>query len=206
MAPTPARRAKAMYAVTLVIQWRFSCSSCLRPICLSSACRFLSRLSVLMMRLRVSITSLRSCTMSAVSCEAAGGSEAGLRGLLVSSGILIMLPERTGRARASHAPRFQASFSGRAWERPVSMSGRMALFLGLEKVEHQPQGEQVSAHIQVLLAVAGVHLRARQGVAVLDHQGGGASELPAHAERQVGGRRVGLVVGARAGAGVERVA
>src|SRR3954470_14853344 len=50
---------KIRYATMLVIQCRLSNISCLRPICLSSACRFLSRLSFLMMRFRASTTSLR---------------------------------------------------------------------------------------------------------------------------------------------------
>src|SRR5713226_6616103 len=145
MAPTPASTAKATYAVTLVIQWRFSCSSCLRPICFSSACRFLSRLSVLMIRLRASSTSLRRRFMSPASCDSArGGTDLDV---LVSSAICLMLHQRAGSPRASHGAQIDASFSStgrsvRVW--------RVALFLGLQEMDHQPQREEVAAHVEVL--------------------------------------------------------
>src|SRR5437762_1011022 len=149
MAPTPARRAKAMYAVTLVIQCRFSCSSCARPICLSSACRFLSRLSVLMIRLRASTTSLRNAASSLV---AAGGSDTGevpILGVLDSSFICIMLRERVEPARASHEREFGASFSS---ARPPLGRVRVPFVVRFEEMEHQAQGKQVSAHVQLLRA------------------------------------------------------
>src|SRR5258708_4693581 len=208
MAATAAISAKTMYAVTLVIQCRFSCSSCLSPSFFTSACRFLSRLSVLMIRLRASITSLRSEAISLVPDTGAAASAGGgvdILGAFVSSLMWIMLRERPWTAEASHVRRIVAS--ARRPARPqASAVRRMALLLRLEEMEHQAQRDQVPTHVEGPRAVARVHRRAGDRVPLLEHRGDRPAQLPAQPEREVAGSRVGLVVGAVARAGVERVA
>src|SRR5262249_5531782 len=62
--PSVVSTVKMTNAVALVRKWRRSNCSCLRLVSFNSACRFLSRLSLLMTRLRASITSLRSSVSS----------------------------------------------------------------------------------------------------------------------------------------------
>src|SRR4051812_42520799 len=110
----------------LVIQCRLSNISCLRPICLSSACRFLSRLSVLMTRLRASTTSLRSsargpasepASLEGTTFKGRGGVISSLICIPVSSGreggfVLCPRSERSVGAEPSHGPVFLACEGG----------------------------------------------------------------------------------------------
>src|SRR6202171_72970 len=205
MAPTPASTAKATYAVTLVIQCRFSCSSCCRPINLSSAWRFLSRLSVLMMRLRASMTSLRSWAISPVwdemeSARSEGGVD--ILEVLGSSLICIIPRQRLAARRASHAERFHASVF-RANERGLGRL-RVPFVVGLEEMEHQPQREQVASDVAPLLALR-IARRAADDDPILDAHPHQRRQPQPQAERQVAAGRGGFVVDARGRAGVGQV-
>src|SRR3954451_20135759 len=116
----------------LVIQCRLSNISCLRPICLSSACRFLSRLSVLMTRLRASTTSLRSsakgpasepASLEGTTFKGRGGVISSLICIPVSSGargfVLCPRSERSAGAEPSHGPIFLACEGGHVGARVV---------------------------------------------------------------------------------------
>src|SRR5216683_2180581 len=220
-APRVAMAAKRMYAATLVAMCRFSNCSCLRPICLSSACRFLSRLSVLITRLRDSITSRRRSERSrspADWCSTTGGTE---RGAVISSLIgipwLALLKGTTagGSGSIPQGARFPASFSigrlaGRRWDnrrmaRSPSRSGRVSFVLGREEVEDDPGGEQVAAHVDRVRG-AGVGGRGRDAVAVLDHAADVVGDPEAEAHRHEAHRRIGLEVAGGARDGVQRVA
>src|SRR6266850_5132999 len=178
-APRVAMAAKRKYAATLVIMCRFSKSSCLRPICLSSACRFFRRLSVLMTRLRASITSLRSREMSP-SWPAGSGWDT-LRGELVSSLILICLGKAwVGPEHPMERTFVHLSCCG-ADDLPA---GRLPLVVRLQEMEHQPEGEQVSAHRQLPLALR-VDLRVGERVSVLEHHREGSCHLETDAQPEI---------------------
>src|SRR5712691_7719274 len=213
-APRVAIAAKRMYAATLVAMCRFSNCSCLRPMCLSSACRFLTRL-------RDSITSRRRSERSrspADWCSTTGGTE---RGAVISSLIgipwLALLKGTTagGLGSIPQGARFPASFSigrlaGRRWDnrrmaRSPSRSGRVSFVLGGEEVEDDPGGEQVAAHVDRVRG-AGVGGRGRDAVALLDHAADVVGDPEAETHRHEAHRRIGLEVAGGARDGVQRVA
>src|SRR5689334_5539477 len=188
---------------------------------LTSAWRFLSRLSVLMTRFRASMTSLRRAASSPSEALSTGGGAAEIRAVLVSSLIVIMLRSTLGKGKSIPRGEFSCTFFGRpgagssradvapgacphgpaALLRPL----RLAFLVGLEEVEHQPQRKEVAAGVDRLPALR-VHLGAGEQVAILDHQRDRTAELHAQPERKVGGGGVGLVVEAGARGGVEHVA
>src|SRR6267143_4706535 len=218
-APRVAMAANRMYAATLVIMCRFSNCSCLRPICLSSACRFLSRLSVLITRLRDSITSRRRSERSRSPedwCSTTGGTE---RGAVISSLIgipwLALLKRDDGRSGSiPQGARFPASFSigrlpgpqvgHRRQARSPSGGGRVPFVLGREEVEDDPGAEQVAAHVD-RGGTGRVGGGGGDAVAILDHATDVVGDPEPEAERHETHRRIGFQVAGGARDGVQRV-
>src|SRR5439155_14028037 len=105
----------------------------------------------------------------------------------------------TGVRRASHGMDFRAPVCWRCL-RVVRLAG----LVRFEEVEHESQGEEIAAYVQLLRALR-IHLRAGEGIPVLDHQRERPRELVAQSERDVTGGGVGLVADAVALAGVQRI-